>query len=138
MCSLTVPRSFLSTWDGSVSSSSMFGPLSSGPNAHIDRDASKSHWYFSWKNLPRSFAVMRMFTRPVSMSSAIPRSSGSAIIVRRFLWKAKSVFRLIQGHITRNTLLIRCIGVALERARLKYRLREFRDWIRYFDLDFRE
>lgn len=85
MCSFTVPSSFLSTCEGSVSSSKMFGPLSSGPKAHIDRDASRSHWYFSSKNFPRSFAVIRMFTRPVSMSSAMPRSRGSAIIVRRFL-----------------------------------------------------
>lgn len=85
MLSLTLSMSFLSTSEGSVSSMRMLGPLSSGPKAQIEREASKSHWYFCSKCFPRSLAVMRIETRPVSMSSAMPDSSGSAMTVSLFL-----------------------------------------------------
>ena len=55
MESLTVLRRLLSTSDGSVSSTRMFGPELSGPNAHIERAASKSQSYFVWKNSPSFF-----------------------------------------------------------------------------------
>ena len=42
-CCLIHETRVMQTWEGSVSSSRAFGPLSSGPNAQIDREASKSH-----------------------------------------------------------------------------------------------
>lgn len=47
MCSLTVASSFLSTSPGNVSSTKMFGPLSSGPKAQMDLAARRSQPYRS-------------------------------------------------------------------------------------------
>src|ERR1700760_3899868 len=46
MLSCTDFNSFLSVVEGKVSSHKMLGPISSGPNAQIDRAASLSHSYF--------------------------------------------------------------------------------------------
>lgn len=53
--SLTVLRRLLSTSDGRVSSTKMLGPELSGPNAQIERAASKSQSYLVWKNSPSFF-----------------------------------------------------------------------------------
>jgi len=44
-----------------VSSTRMFGPVESGPNAQIDRAASKSQSYFVWKNSPKRFLEQGQF-----------------------------------------------------------------------------
>ena len=79
--SRTVFSSALSTSDGSVSSTSTLAPQSSGPNAHIDRAASRSQSYLLWKNSPMVFLSHEIFTAPLSMSLANPLSRGSAVIV---------------------------------------------------------
>lgn len=43
------------TSEGSVSSTRMFGPVVSGPNAQMDLAASRSQSYFVWKNSPSFF-----------------------------------------------------------------------------------
>ena len=45
----------MSTSDGNVSSTKMLGPELSGPNAQIERAASKSQSYLVWKNSPSFF-----------------------------------------------------------------------------------
>jgi hypothetical protein len=39
----------------------MFGPVESGPNAQIERAASKSQSYFVWKNSPKRFLEQSQF-----------------------------------------------------------------------------
>ena len=63
----------------------MLGPVASGPNAQMDRAASKSQSYLVWKNSPSRFLGHVIWTTSFSMSSAKPFSSGSAIIVSLFL-----------------------------------------------------
>jgi len=76
----------------------MLGPVVSGPNAQIDRAASRSQSYLVWKNSPSLFLGQVICTTSFSMSSASPFSSGSAIIVILFLhqqtvqWQ-KNVYR---------------------------------------------
>lgn len=53
--SLTELSNPLSTSEGNVSSTKMFGPVESGPKAQIERAASKSQSYFVWKNSPKRF-----------------------------------------------------------------------------------
>lgn len=78
-----------------------------------------------------------MVTRPVSTSSAMPRSKGSEIIVSRFL--GGTVSDLSFGKSVHTAILfVWCIRVALQRARLQHRLTEFRDRIRNLDLDLGE
>lgn len=55
MESFTEFNKFLSTSDGRVSSTKIFGPVESGPKAQIERAASKSQSYFDWKNSPNFF-----------------------------------------------------------------------------------
>lgn len=55
MESFTDPRRALSTSEGNVSSTRILGPVLSGPNAQIERAASKSQSYFDWKNSPNFF-----------------------------------------------------------------------------------
>lgn len=43
------------TSEGSVSSTRILGPELSGPNAQIERAASKSQSYLVWKNSPNFF-----------------------------------------------------------------------------------
>jgi len=76
---------------GKVSSINKFGPCSSGPNAQIDRLANKSHPYLFWKCCPSCFGGIRMLTLPDSISSEIPLSRGSAIIVILFLYHSSRV-----------------------------------------------
>lgn len=59
--SRTVFSSSLSTSDGSVSSSRMFGPFVSGPNAQIERAANRSHSYLVWKKSPNCFLKILEF-----------------------------------------------------------------------------
>lgn len=54
-CQKCTHRGFGLTSEGSVSSTRMFGPVVSGPNAQIDRAASRSQSYFVWKNSPSFF-----------------------------------------------------------------------------------
>lgn len=53
--SFTVPNNDLLTSDGSVSSTRILGPVESGPNAQIERAASRSQSYLDWKNSPNFF-----------------------------------------------------------------------------------
>lgn len=85
--SLTEDNSVLLTSDGSVSSTKIFGPFISGPKAHIDLAASKSQSYLVWKNSPIRLLFQPIETTSFSISSAIPFSKGSAIIVNLFLSK---------------------------------------------------
>lgn len=55
MESLTELSSVLSTSEGNVSSTRILGPVISGPNAQIERAASKSQSYLDWKNSPNFF-----------------------------------------------------------------------------------
>lgn len=48
-------KTFLSTSDGSVSSTKILGPVVSGPKAQMERAANKSQSYFDWKNSPIRF-----------------------------------------------------------------------------------
>lgn len=125
------------TSDGSVSSMRMLGPFSSGPKAQMEREASRSHWYLLSKCFPRSLGVIRIVTRPDSMSSEIPGSSGSAIIVSLFLECAarRSVFCDVVNAIRVDRLLVRRFSVDLESTRLNHRLTELDDRVRNLDLD---
>lgn len=61
--SRTVLNRFLSTSEGNVSSSRIFGPFVSGPKAQIERAASKSQSYLVWKKSPSCF-----LNRPICAS----------------------------------------------------------------------
>lgn len=63
MESFTVFNKLLSTSEGRVSSTRILGPELSGPNAQIERAASKSQSYLVWKNSP-SFFLFKDRTKP--------------------------------------------------------------------------
>uniref|UniRef100_A0A6B0UUZ3 Uncharacterized protein n=1 Tax=Ixodes ricinus TaxID=34613 RepID=A0A6B0UUZ3_IXORI len=84
MLSFTMLSSPLSTSEGRVSSTKMLGPVASGPKAQMERAARRSQSYFVWKNSPRRLRFHVICTTSLSMSSARPFSSGSAIMVILF------------------------------------------------------
>mmetsp|Transcript_1983 Transcript_1983/g.4026 ORF Transcript_1983/g.4026 Transcript_1983/m.4026 type:complete len:292 (-) Transcript_1983:1689-2564(-) len=82
--SLTVASSCLSTSEGSVSSTSTFGPLLSGPKAHTLLAASTSQSYLLWRKEACRLRSHPIRISPLSMSSASPFSRGSAMRVSLF------------------------------------------------------
>ena len=78
----------LSTSDGSESSSRIFGPCLSGPNAQMDLAARTSQSYLVWKNSPRLLSGQSMLTCPDSMSSASPCKTTASASRSRNLLKA--------------------------------------------------
>mmetsp|Transcript_40337 Transcript_40337/g.95845 ORF Transcript_40337/g.95845 Transcript_40337/m.95845 type:complete len:243 (+) Transcript_40337:982-1710(+) len=82
--SLIVASSCLSTSEGSVSSTSTFGPLASGPKAHTERAASTSQSYLLWRKVAWRLRSHVLRISPRSMSSASPFSNGSAMRVSLF------------------------------------------------------
>lgn len=152
--SFTVPNNVLSTSVGSVSSTRMFGPERSGPNAQMLRAANKSHSYLVWKNSLNCFLnicvdtksnliskyyylLQPMLTTSFSMSSARPFSSGSAIIVSLFLNN-----RLYSVDITtiwkKNSLLIWRLSKTFQGRCLNNSLAKTNNWIRNFDVNLTE
>lgn len=65
----------------SVSSSSTFGPCTSGPNAQRPLTAKASHPYLDTRNSFISLLVCVILMTPFSMSSPRPVSRGSATMV---------------------------------------------------------
>ena len=65
-----------------MSSTRMFGPLSSGPNAQIDRAARRSQSYFDWKNSPsllRSHSELTYFGRLLLLGVSTASARGSSL-----------------------------------------------------------
>jgi hypothetical protein len=65
----------------------MFGPVESGPNAQIERAASKSQSYFVWKNSPKRFLEQSQFFKQNAFTHAFIMKTKGDNIKETGIWE---------------------------------------------------